>query len=43
MSISKAQLIEENARLLAALLEALEQQTATSEILRVISSSNRCC
>ncbi len=39
MSITKAQLIEENERLRAALTDALEQQMATSEILRVISSS----
>ena len=35
MSITKAQLIEENERPRGALTEALEQQTATSEILRV--------
>src|SRR5712692_116606 len=39
MSMTKAQLLEEIERLRAALTEALEQQTATSEILRVISSS----
>src|SRR5438132_6388962 len=39
MSITKAELITENARLRIELTEALEQQTATSDILRVISRS----
>ncbi len=39
MSITTAQLIEENERLRAALSEALEQQRASGEILGVISSS----
>jgi hypothetical protein len=39
MSITEGQLIEKNERLLAALAEALKQQTAMSEILRVISRS----
>src|SRR5437870_13782865 len=39
MSVTKAQLIAENERLGAALAEALEQQTATAEVLRIISTS----